>query len=458
MTAPSEPTIGLTLRDSRTAPGPLPFRPGAPNVVVIVLDDLGFAHLGCYGSDLDTPNIDRLAARGVRFTELPHHGGVLADARVPADRPQPPPGRHGDAARPADQLPRRTPAGFPRSAGDARADPAASRATRRSASASGTSSRATSASPVPTTVADRSRLRPLLRVPQRRDQPVDAEPRPRHEPRRAAARRPTTATTSTPIWPTTRSPTCASCASRIPDRPFLLWYATGRAARTAPGAAGVDRPVPRPVRRRLGRVARERRSPARSSSGSSPDGTRAVGPPAVDRGVGRRSTTTAARLYARMMEVFAGVRRARRPPHRPRARPPRRDRRARQHGRRRSSPTTARRARAVRTARTTSSATTSPTSPTTSTTSSRTSTTSAASARAATTRGAGRWPATRRSGAGSATRSRAACATRSSSRARASPTRAACATSTATRSTCSRRVLELCGVDAARRRSTASSR
>ncbi len=32
----------------------------------IVLDDLGFAHLGCFGSDLDTPNLDRLAERGVR--------------------------------------------------------------------------------------------------------------------------------------------------------------------------------------------------------------------------------------------------------------------------------------------------------------------------------------------------------------------------------------------------------
>lgn len=43
---------------------------GAPNVVVIVFDDTGFAHLGCYGSDIDTPNIDRLAAGGLRFTNF----------------------------------------------------------------------------------------------------------------------------------------------------------------------------------------------------------------------------------------------------------------------------------------------------------------------------------------------------------------------------------------------------
>jgi arylsulfatase A-like enzyme len=42
----------------------------APNVVVILLDDLGFAQLGCYGSDIDTPNIDRLAEGGLRYTNF----------------------------------------------------------------------------------------------------------------------------------------------------------------------------------------------------------------------------------------------------------------------------------------------------------------------------------------------------------------------------------------------------
>ena len=48
-----------------THPPPAPHPgPDAPDVVVIVLDDLGFAQLGCYGSDIRTPNIDRLAAEG----------------------------------------------------------------------------------------------------------------------------------------------------------------------------------------------------------------------------------------------------------------------------------------------------------------------------------------------------------------------------------------------------------
>ncbi len=43
---------------------------GAPNVVIVVLDDVGFAQLGPYGSDIDTPTIDRLAAGGLTFTNF----------------------------------------------------------------------------------------------------------------------------------------------------------------------------------------------------------------------------------------------------------------------------------------------------------------------------------------------------------------------------------------------------
>ncbi len=42
----------------------------APNVVVVLLDDTGFAQLGCYGSTMHTPNIDRLAANGLRYTNF----------------------------------------------------------------------------------------------------------------------------------------------------------------------------------------------------------------------------------------------------------------------------------------------------------------------------------------------------------------------------------------------------
>jgi len=43
---------------------------GAPNVLLVVLDDVGFAQLGCYGSDIATPTIDGLAAEGVRLSNF----------------------------------------------------------------------------------------------------------------------------------------------------------------------------------------------------------------------------------------------------------------------------------------------------------------------------------------------------------------------------------------------------
>lgn len=41
-----------------------------PNIVLIMVDDMGFSDLGCYGSEIDTPNLDRLAAGGLRFTQF----------------------------------------------------------------------------------------------------------------------------------------------------------------------------------------------------------------------------------------------------------------------------------------------------------------------------------------------------------------------------------------------------
>jgi len=41
-----------------------------PDVLVILADDLGFSDLGCYGSEIQTPNIDGLAANGLRFSQF----------------------------------------------------------------------------------------------------------------------------------------------------------------------------------------------------------------------------------------------------------------------------------------------------------------------------------------------------------------------------------------------------
>jgi arylsulfatase len=44
--------------------------PPKPNIIVMLVDDMGFADLGCYGSEIPTPNLDGLAAGGVRFTQF----------------------------------------------------------------------------------------------------------------------------------------------------------------------------------------------------------------------------------------------------------------------------------------------------------------------------------------------------------------------------------------------------
>ena len=69
--APAGQTIGRTAEES-TPWWPDPVLPpeGTPNVVVILLDDTGFAHLSCFGSVIPTPNFDRLADRGLRYTNF----------------------------------------------------------------------------------------------------------------------------------------------------------------------------------------------------------------------------------------------------------------------------------------------------------------------------------------------------------------------------------------------------
>jgi arylsulfatase len=72
MAAPFNGTINVDIRDSE--PDWDPFEPpkapdGAPNVVYIVLDDVGFSAMSSYGGPIETPNIDRIATQGVRYTQ-----------------------------------------------------------------------------------------------------------------------------------------------------------------------------------------------------------------------------------------------------------------------------------------------------------------------------------------------------------------------------------------------------
>ena len=40
-----------------------------PNILLIMSDDMGFSDIGCYGSEIHTPNLDRMAASGLRYTQ-----------------------------------------------------------------------------------------------------------------------------------------------------------------------------------------------------------------------------------------------------------------------------------------------------------------------------------------------------------------------------------------------------
>jgi len=74
--------IERTWRESTPCPSH-PVRPpeGAPHLLFIVLDDAGFSDLGCYGSEIRTPHMDRLAAGGFRYTNF-HTTGVCSPTRT----------------------------------------------------------------------------------------------------------------------------------------------------------------------------------------------------------------------------------------------------------------------------------------------------------------------------------------------------------------------------------------
>ncbi len=77
----------MTRRDflATAAAGPLlgvAANPPRPNVVFILCDDLGYGDLGCYGSSIRTPNLDKLAAEGVRCTNFDSADPVCSPSRA----------------------------------------------------------------------------------------------------------------------------------------------------------------------------------------------------------------------------------------------------------------------------------------------------------------------------------------------------------------------------------------
>ena len=62
--------VGLWLRFGSFSDKPLAPAPARPNIILIMADDLGFSDIGCYGSEIHTPNLDYLAQNGIRYTQF----------------------------------------------------------------------------------------------------------------------------------------------------------------------------------------------------------------------------------------------------------------------------------------------------------------------------------------------------------------------------------------------------
>ena len=45
-----------------------------PNIIIILVDDMGYSDIGCYGGEIETPNLDQLASNGLRFTQFYNYG------------------------------------------------------------------------------------------------------------------------------------------------------------------------------------------------------------------------------------------------------------------------------------------------------------------------------------------------------------------------------------------------
>ena len=59
-----------------------------PNIILIMVDDMGFSDIGCFGSEIPTPHLDALAAGGLKFSQFYNtaQNGLLSDSGKSFDR------------------------------------------------------------------------------------------------------------------------------------------------------------------------------------------------------------------------------------------------------------------------------------------------------------------------------------------------------------------------------------
>ena len=69
--APFRGQIGLSVKDSKSDfPQPVHAPNGAPNIMLVLLDDVGFGASGTFGGPINTPTLERLAHNGLRYTQF----------------------------------------------------------------------------------------------------------------------------------------------------------------------------------------------------------------------------------------------------------------------------------------------------------------------------------------------------------------------------------------------------
>ena len=276
---------GRTLEDSTPWWPDLPSAPeGAPNVVVVLLDDVGYAQFGCYGSTISTPTFDRLAANGLRYSNF-HTTALCSPTRAclltGRNHHRSGMGRIVEFA-----------SGFP---GYDATMPKANGMMPEILVRNGYATFAVGKwhlAPAGTMVAGGSRERwPLGRGFERFYGFLGGEtdqyhPDLVHDNHQVdPPRTPEEGYHLTEDMVDMARLYLSDLRAASPTKPFLLWFAPGACHAPAPGASTVDREVRRGVRSRLGRVPR---GGVREAGGDGPasGGHRAERAAAVDRGMG----------------------------------------------------------------------------------------------------------------------------------------------------------------------------
>jgi len=83
-TKPSSPTIPVREAPPQSWPEPPKAPAGAPNVVLILIDDVGFGATSAFGGPISTPNFERLANAGLRYNSF-HMNALCSNARCAPD-------------------------------------------------------------------------------------------------------------------------------------------------------------------------------------------------------------------------------------------------------------------------------------------------------------------------------------------------------------------------------------